>query len=465
MSLTSDTKPCKVDNLIPVNIRRRSLLFLALVVLTLPFQSCTTFLFWGRPSYIRVEGSQFVYKGKPFYFEGTNLWYGCYIGSSGKTGDRARLARELDNLQSLGITNLRILGAAENSYIQNSLRPAIQIQPGIYDENLLDGLDFLLAEMHKREMHAVIFLNNYWEWSGGMAQYNDWANSGGGVDAADGNYAAFMDYSATFYANQKAQRLFSDYLTQILTRKNKYDGFYYYEEPAIMGWELANEPRPGRNDRYLTEYYRWIDSTAHYIHSIDPNHLVTTGNEGLAGSLQDSTIYITAQSSKYIDYVTFHLWPKNWGWFNAKNIAGTYPRTETNAVKYIDQHITFARVIGKPTVMEEFGIPRDSELCKPGTPTTARDKYYKTIFGLVYDSAAAGAPIAGTNFWGWGGEGRPQHLDDRWQEGDSFTGDPPQEPQGLNSIYDVDSTTLAILKAHAQEMIMLSDTGKIIEKK
>lgn len=440
---------------------RKFLLLTAVLIFSIALDSCTTFLFWGKPNYITVEGTQFICKGKPYYFEGTNLWYGCYVGSSGKTGDRARLTRELDKLKSLGITNLRILGASEESYIQNSLKPAIQIQPGIYDENLLDGLDFLIAEMHKREMHAVIFLNNYWEWSGGMAQYNDWANGGGGVDAANGNYSAFMDYSATFYVNKEAQSLYYNYVLDLVTRQNEYDGYYYYDDPTIMAWELANEPRPGRNDKYVSEYYRWIDSTAHYIHSIDPNHLVTTGNEGLAGSLGDSTIYIMGQSSEYIDYITFHLWPKNWGWFNAKDIAGTYPRTEVNAIGYIDQHIAFSRIIGKPTVLEEFGIPRDSELYEPGTSTMARDTYYKKILGLVYDSASTGAPMAGTNFWGWGGEGRPQHPDDKWIPGDPFTGDPPQEAQGLNSIYNIDTTTLAILKAHAKQMIMLSDTGKV----
>jgi mannan endo-1,4-beta-mannosidase len=441
---------------------RKLFLLSPLVLFALVFEACSTFLFWEKPDYVKVNGTQFIYDGKPYYYVGTNMWDGCYLGSSGKTGDRPRLIRELDDLKAMGITNLRILGASEDSYIENSLKPAIQLKPGIYDENLLEGLDFLLAEMDKRDMHGVIFLNNYWEWSGGMAQYNDWANGGGGVDAANGNYPAFMDYSASFYNNSKAQKLFFNYLTDILTRKNKYDGYYYYEEPAIMAWELANEPRPGRDDKYLTGYYRWIDTTAHFIHGIDPNHLVTTGNEGLAGSLGDSAIYLTAQASKYIDYVTFHLWPKNWGWFNAKDIAGTYSRTESNAINYIDQHIGLARVLGKPTVMEEFGVPRDSELCVPGTPTTARDKYYKKIMGLIYDSAAVGAPIAGTNFWGWGGEGRGQHFDNKWQPGDPFTGDPPQEPQGLNSVYDVDSTTLSILKRDAEQMIMLSDIGKII---
>lgn len=446
-------------------VMQKILILLCSVLMASFLEACSSFLFWGKPDYVRVDGMQFEFDGKPFYYTGTNMWDGCYLGSTGNTGDRPRLLRELDDLKSLGITNLRVLGASEESYIENSLKPAIQIKPGVYDENLLDGLDFLLSELDKRGMHAVIFLNNYWEWSGGMAQYVDWANGGGGVDAANGNYAAFMDYSASFYVNQKAQSLFYNFVTDLVTRRNQYDGRYYYEEPSIMAWELANEPRPGRDDRYLQQYYQWIDSTAHFIHALDPNHLVTTGSEGLIGNLQDSTIFVTCNRSKYIDYLTFHLWPKNWGWFDAKNIDKTYSRTESNAIGYIDKHIALARLLDKPIVMEEFGMPRDSELCKPGTPTTARDRYFRKILRIIYDSAATGAPIAGTNVWGWGGEGRGLHPDDRWQPGDPFTGDPPQEAQGLNSIYDVDTTTLAIFNRNAMEMIALRKSESLLEQK
>jgi|YelNatPaOPRAMG01_1025707.scaffolds.fasta_scaffold00364_2 mannan endo-1,4-beta-mannosidase len=443
----------------------KRILLLPIIIFTffLILPGCSSFLLSEKPNYVGVNGTQFEFDGKPYYFTGTNLWYGCYIGSSGKTGDRQRLIRELDKLKLLGITNLRILGASEESYIKNSLKPAIQIKPGVYDENLLDGLDFLLSEMHKRNMHAVIFLNNYWEWTGGMAQYNDWANGGGGVDPGSSNYGNFMDYSASFYGYEKANELFLDFVYHLITRKNHYDGVYYYEDPTIMAWQLANEPRPGRNRYWVDEYYTWLETTAQFIHNIDPNHLVTTGNEGLAGSLGDSTIYLNAHKIKYIDYMTIHLWPKNWGWFDANNIEKTYPRTEKNAIEYIQQHIKFARELNKPLVMEEFGMPRDSEKCAAGTPTTARDKYFKKILWLVYDSASSGAPIAGTNFWGWGGEGRSQHPDNRWQPGDPFTGDPPPEPQGLNSVFNTDTSTIAILKNNAELMNSL-DNKPLIRK-
>lgn len=440
-------------------------LFLQLFFFAFIFEACATFLFWVKPNYIMVDGTQLIYKGKPYYYVGTNMWDGCYLGSRGKTGDRQRLIRELDDLKSMGITNLRILGASEESNMTTSLKPAIQLMPGAYDDSLLDGLDFLLAQMDKRDMRAVVFLNNFWEWSGGMAQYNYWARGDSAATMPSDTAGNFMDYAASFYKNKKAQKLFFNYISFLLTRKNQYDGYYYYEEPAIMAWELANEPRPGGDTNYLGAFYRWIDTTAHFIHSIDPNHLVTTGSEGLVGSLMDSMIYLTAHTSKYIDYLTFHLWAKNWGWFNAKDAPGTYPQTVTNATNYIDRHIELARKLGKPIVMEEFGLPRDSELYVPGTPTMVRDRYYKKVLGLVYDSAAIGAPIAGANFWAWGGEGRAQHSDYKWQPGGPFTGDPPMEPQGLNSVFNVDSTTLSILKSDAKEMIALSDTEKIFTKK
>lgn len=413
---------------------------------------CTTLFVRTSPEFVKVNGTHFSLRGKPYYFLGTNLWYGCYLGSRGEMGNRKRLTRELDLLTSLGIKNLRILAASEDSKIKNSLKPAIQIEHGIYNEDLLEGLDFLLYEMYKRNMYAVVFLNNYWEWSGGMAQYNSWSNLEKVADPEDPKigWGEFMRRSATFYRNKKANQYYREFIKMMVTRKNKFNNLYYYEDPTIMSWQLANEPRPWGDSVEVEYYYDWVDSTAKFIHSIDPNHLVTTGNEGLMGSLGSEEYYIKAHKSKYIDYMTFHLWAKNWGWFDAKNIDSTYPSTKQKAIDYIVRHFHFARIVDKPITLEEFGMARDHEVFVPGSPSTARDDYFKTIFKLAYDSAATGAPIAGTNFWTWGGYGRAKHKDFIWRKGDSFTGDPPQEAQGLNSVFDTDTTTLEILKRYSE---------------
>lgn len=442
--------------------------FLLVIAATIFSQACSS-LFVSEPKFIHVSGTQFELAGKPYYFVGTNFWYGCYLGAKGETGNRERLIKELDNLKSLGITNLRILAASEESEMKNSLKPAIQNSLGVYNEDLLEGLDFLLSEMRKRDMHAVIFLNNYWEWSGGMAQYNSWVDRTKLLDPYDPKvgWGNFMTYSASFYRNVKANEYFREFIKKIVTRKNKFTGDFYFEDPAIMAWQLANEPRPGRGEEsmeFIDQFYKWVDGTAQFIKSLDPNHLVTTGSEGLAGALQSEEIYLKMHSGKYIDYITLHLWAKNWGWFDAKKINETYLSAETKAVDYLNKHIRYARLLGKPTVMEEFGMSRDNELCKTGTPTTARDTYFKKLFDVVYDSASAGAPIAGTNFWTWGGAGRGKNDDNMWRPGDPFVGDPPQEPQGFNSIFDTDKSTLTIIKTHAEKMQRLCEK-ELIQKK
>ncbi|MCL5030864.1 MAG: hypothetical protein M1480_17790 [Bacteroidetes bacterium] len=68
-------------------------------------------------------------------------------------------------------------------------------------------------------------------------------------------------------------------------------------------------------------------------------------------------------------------------------------------MNYFNEHMSIARKLNKPVVMEEFGFPRDNESYDPGTPTYARDNFYNKILETVYDSAGARSPIAGSNFW------------------------------------------------------------------
>jgi mannan endo-1,4-beta-mannosidase len=62
----------------------------------------------------------------------------------------------------------------------------------------------------------------------------------------------------------------------------------------------------------------------------------------------------------------------------------------------------------------------------------------------------AGGPLAGSNFWAWGGEGRSAHEDHKFMPGDtSYVGDPPHEPQGWYSVFDNDQSTKEVIRAHA----------------
>ena len=351
----------------------------------------------------------------------------------------------------MGVTNLRLAASAEDSPLRNSVKPAFRTRGDAWNPALLDGLAFCLAEMAARGMKAVLYLTNFWEWSGGMRTYLSWVNGGIYINANDPAHPwpAFADMAAQFYASADAVALYHDYVRAIVKR--------HAGDPTIMAWQLANEPRPGGGDKaaepLLPAYSAWIRGTAKLIKSIDPDHLVSTGSEGLKGSIERAEVYKAAHAFPEIDYLTTHIWPLNWGWVDARNIAGTNEASFAKVREYIARHEALAREIGKPLVIEEFGYPRDGGGYDPESATSYKDLYYKLIYDAVEASAKGGGPIAGSNFWAWNGEGRAVHGDHRFRPGDTaWLGDPPHEPQGWYGVFDSDASTRAVIAAHAKAL-------------
>ena len=428
----------------------RALLTGLLVLLCLPAAAA------DDAGFVRVEGTRFVLDGKPYRFAGANFWYGAYLGAEDGVGDRARLRAELDQLQAAGIDNLRVLAMSEASGVRRGVRPAIMTAPGEYDERLLQGLDVLLDEMGRRGMKAVLYLNNFWQWSGGMSQYVSWF-TGEPLSDPDvtGDWNAFMDYSARFYAIPEAQGLYREAIRTVITRTNRVNGRRYVDDPTVMSWQLANEPRPGSDARGAANfpaYRQWVHETAGYIRALAPRQLVSTGSEGGMGALGDEDYFIIAHASPNVDYLTFHLWPSNWSWIDHHDPHARLDSGLATSLDYIDRHIDIAGKLGKPIVLSEFGLNRDGGSYDPASGTTARDRFYQAVFDRLLERAKAGDAIAGSNFWAWGGRGRTSNADWMWKAGDPFTGDPPQEAQGLFSLFDSDASTLQIVSRHARAM-------------
>ncbi len=378
-----------------------------------------------------------------YNYVGTNFWYGAILASEGRGGDRQRLARELDLLQSLGIDNLRILAGGDgDENIPSHIMPVLQIAPGVYNDTILDGLDYLMAELERRNMKAVIYLNNAWEWSGGYGTYLEWACKGPTPNPAIDGYQAYMDHVARFVHCDSAKALAAQHVKNIVTRTNRYTGLPYTESPALMAWQIANEPRAFASDSLTKQAFaEWIASQAALIKSLDGNHLVSTGSEGRHGCEGDIELWERIHTNPDIDYGIIHLWPYNWAWIDSATVVSGVDTACARAYEYIMPHASIMKKAGKPLVLEEFGYPRDGMAIAPGTPTEGRDRFYRYIFSLIDESGA----IAGCNFWGWGGYADPGHS--TWQPWEPYTGDPAQEPQGLNSVFASDSTTLEIIKS------------------
>lgn len=402
--------------------------------------------------FITVKNSQFIKNGQPYYYLGTNFWAAMNLGIANNPAYRARLIRELDQLQSLGINNLRIMAASEGPDTEPwRMVPALQPALGEYNEDLLKGLDFLLVEMAKRDMVGVLCLNNMWPWSGGFAQYINWV-TGETIPypppADGGKWLKYMNFSARFFKNKAAQAAYFKHLEVIINRTNSISNVPYKADPTIMAWQLANEPRAIISTR---KYRKWIKNTAAFIKSLDANHLVSIGSEGNA-FVPFATKFKKEHRIKNIDYATMHIWVQNWGWYNPSKPERTYGKALNKAKNYIRKHITLAQKLKMPVVLEEFGIARDMENYESTSPTTYRDNYYYEIFDLIHQAATKGQPIAGCNFWAWGGEGRPRIPKAVWKAGDEFIGDPPFEYQGWYSVYDRDDSTLEIISNYTKKM-------------
>ena len=403
-------------------------------------------------SFIKVNADgQFVRDGKPYYFVGANFWYGAILGSEGEGGNRERLHKELDFLKSIGINNLRVLvGADGENGIKTRVEPSLQVAPGVYNDTILAGLDYFMNELRERDMTAVLYLNNSWEWSGGYSVYLQWSGHGDAVVPAVDGWPTYMEYVKQFPQSDSAKALFANHVNYIVSRTNRYNQIKYVDDPTIMSWQIGNEPR-AFSDENKEPFARWMADVAAQIKSLDPNHMVSSGSEGAWGCEMDMNLFEKIHADPNINYLNIHIWPYNWGWVKADSLKELLPCAKENTKKYIDDHMVIARKYSKPIVLEEFGFPRDGFSFSKEAPTTARDEYYRYVFDLIRQDRESGGLFAGCNFWAWGGFAgqNPDHV--FWEKGDDYTGDPAQEQQGLNSVFATDST-IEIIKAENRKL-------------
>lgn len=421
-----------------------------LTYLFLLFYSQTAFS--QQSKFVSVKKTTFYNNEKPYLYIGANYWYGGLLGLTAE--GKMRLKEELDFLDKHGVNNLRVMTVAEGEGNINGVgrvQPAFQPQKGIYKNELLIGLDYLLSEMGKRKMKAVLYLSNTWEWTGGFLQYLNWNGLiPDSILRRKLTWDEQRDYTSKFYSCKECIEEERTVVKKIVSRTNSITHKKYSDDPTIMSWELANEPRPMRPTA-IDDYKKWIASNAALIKSLDKNHLVTTGAEGDIGT-ENMETYSAIHQLKNIDYATIHIWPKNWSWFKDTSMAKNMNTILTNTTDFIKRHVAVMQKLNKPLVIEEFGLPRDEQSFYVNTTTNSRDQFYTKIFSEFLESAHTNRIINGVNFWGFGGMGRPSHKQLLWMKGEDMLGDPPMEEQGLNTVFDTDKSTWNIIDAYIKKL-------------
>jgi mannan endo-1,4-beta-mannosidase len=308
-------------------------------------------------SFVRARGTQFVLDNQPFRVAGANNYYLAFESD-------VMVRRVFDLAAQMGLNTLRTgafldcgpaapgavpPGAKDGVYFQyldsTTGRPAFNDGP--------DGLERLDRTIFLAEQYGIRLILpfvNYWSDFGGIDRYLEWFGLAG---------------RRQFYLHPELRNAFRNYMEHLLLRVNTRTGRQYRDEPAILAWELANEPRcvdddgnplPGGTDTLLA----WADEMSTFLRSLDSSHLIGVGDEGyfrrtfaLGNRLCNGAHGVDTEKLlglSAIDFGTCHLYP---------NFAPSQPPAAFGA-RWIRQHLEAGRRAGKPVIVEEFGVKIDA---------------------------------------------------------------------------------------------------------
>lgn len=307
----------------------------------------------GNPpasEFVETQGTQFVLNGRPWYFNGTNQYY-LMFKPKPMTDDFFERAAHL------GINAVRTWmfchhtsthdGVCVNRYDGSSSATAEQARehflalksnPTAEEQAILDRswdlLDYYVAKAEEKGIKLVLSLGDNWP-----------GNSMGGIDvfarAVGGNGIPGA------YSNVEARKLYKMWVDVVLNRMNSYTGVRYKDDPTIMIWELANEPRctggsgcaVGSTD--YENFNAWIADISAHIKQEAPNQLVSIGAE-LDNNDTDAFVRGIHEHAS-VDVVSAHIYPKPW------NLT-----TDQATFDLFNSRIELARQIGKPLYYGEF---------------------------------------------------------------------------------------------------------------
>jgi mannan endo-1,4-beta-mannosidase len=253
---------------------------------------------------------------------------------------------------SLGATVVRTLGCNDDPAKAGD--SAMQVAKLQYDETALRGLDVVLSKAQQHGVKLILPFGNYWNAYGGTRQYVQWA---GLPNPKEGDPRFFSDRSVIEH--------YKAHVAVLLNRVSTVDGQRYGAHPAVLAWELLNEPRATGLDAKGLQLRAWVDELGAHVKSLAPQHLVGTGEEGFDRTSDgyDATFWMNAASfspfdgtgsfsqntaSPHIDYASVHLFPETWLW--------SAEHTAEAGARWIREHAAIARTSGKPLLVGEFGL-------------------------------------------------------------------------------------------------------------
>ncbi|GAB3839151.1 glycoside hydrolase 5 family protein [Kribbella italica] len=333
---------------------------------------------WPRQEFVTVRGGEFWLSRRRWRWTGTNCYYL-------HNKSHYMIDSMLNNAKAMSLEVVRAW-----AFFDGEGEGALQPAPYEYDDDAFDALDYTIYKAGQLGLRLVLPLVNNWPDYGGMRQYVDWF-----LALPDDSYGAAVNHDR-FYTDDDIRRCFLGWVRHVIERRNPYTGRRYRDEPAIMTWELANEPR-NRSDPTGHGVLRWASDVSRAVKRLAPRQLVAVGDEGMGLRPNDPDYpYSTYEGNRWlelsalpaIDYATVHLYPQSWGRIPADGVDPIdWGR------RWITDHVRLGRDrLRKPVVLEEFGLEIEESKGVPDLAT--RNRGYDQ---WLTDFEGAGG--AGTQFW------------------------------------------------------------------
>ncbi|KAF8159938.1 CEL4b mannanase [Crassisporium funariophilum] len=287
--------------------------------------------------FVKTSGTQFTLNGSKYTVVGGNAYW---VGLTGLS--TANMNAAFADVAKAGGTTLRTWGFNEvtspnGNYYQSWSGKTPTINTGASG---LQNFDNVVAAAKANGIRLIVALTS------NRADY-------GGMDVYVKQILGSANHDL-FYTDASVKTAYKNYIKAFVGR--------YVNEPTIMAWELANEPRckgttgTTSGSCTTTTVTNWAKEISAYIKSIDSNHLVALGDEGFFN--QPSAPTYPYQGSEGVDFDanlaistldfgTFHSYPTGWGQGGNEQAWGT---------QWIADHATSQKRVGKPVIIEEFGV-------------------------------------------------------------------------------------------------------------
>ena len=303
----------------------------------------------------------FAVDGKPFCFAGTNNYYLVFK-------PRPMVDAVLEAAAAMQLKVVRTWGFLDRGALDGSV-PNVDGEghkEGVYFQywdpaaggpryndgpDGLERLDYAVYKAGSLGLKLIVVLTNNWHAFGGIDQYNTWYG---------------LERHHEFFTDVRTRAAYRAWVEHLITRTNSLSGLPYRDDPTIFAWELANEPRCKSGSRFdsaegwsTATLTGWAREMSGFIKSLDPNHLVSVGDEGFLDGGGEHWSYMANDGVDHeallglpdVDFGTFHMYPQDW------RVGPQW------ADGWIDDHLAIARRAGKPTLLEEYGfkVQRDEQ--------------------------------------------------------------------------------------------------------